>query len=149
MDVKKAFEILGIQRNSNKKQIKDAYLKKASQLHPDRRNADKDLAEEEFKDLGQAYCAALDDTEPIIHGQSTVADPVNRSGRPRENFSRPRTRLGIFNQDLMDQFFKDPLSIFDLIERRIQSSFRTTTTRGASGCPDHDSYTICLKCHQK
>ncbi len=48
------YEILGIDRNSSKEEIRKAYRKKAMQYHPDR-NPDDQTAEAKFKEAAEAY----------------------------------------------------------------------------------------------
>ncbi len=53
------YEILGVDRNASKDEIKKAYRKLAMQYHPDR-NKDPD-AEEKFKKISEAYAVLSDD----------------------------------------------------------------------------------------
>ena len=53
------YEVLGVQRDSSKDQIKDAYRKLALEFHPDR-NKDPG-AEERFKEISEAYAVLSDD----------------------------------------------------------------------------------------
>jgi len=48
------YEVLGVEKNSNKDDIKKAYRKLAMQYHPDRNPDDKE-AEEKFKEAAEAY----------------------------------------------------------------------------------------------
>lgn len=48
------YELLGVSRESDEKEIKKAYKKKAMKYHPDRNPDDKD-AENKFKDIQKAY----------------------------------------------------------------------------------------------
>lgn len=48
------YEILGVQKNANEKEIKSAYRKLAQQFHPDKNPNNKE-AEEKFKEISAAY----------------------------------------------------------------------------------------------
>ena len=53
------YDVLGVQREASKDEIKDAYRKLAMQFHPDR---NKDAgAEEKFKEISEAYAVLSDD----------------------------------------------------------------------------------------
>ncbi|MBJ05401.1 MAG: molecular chaperone DnaJ [Flavobacteriales bacterium] len=54
MNKRDYYEVLGISRNANEKEIKQAYRKLAVKYHPDRNAGDKD-AEEKFKEAAEAY----------------------------------------------------------------------------------------------
>jgi molecular chaperone DnaJ len=54
MAKKDYYEVLGIERNASKDEIKKAYRQKAMQFHPDRNQGDKS-AEEKFKEAAEAY----------------------------------------------------------------------------------------------
>src|ERR1700729_3444603 len=53
------YEVLGVQRDCTPEQLKVAYRKLAMQYHPDRNNGDKG-AEEQFKEVGEAYSVLSD-----------------------------------------------------------------------------------------
>jgi molecular chaperone DnaJ len=48
------YQVIGVPKNADDKEIKKAYREKAQKLHPDR-NPDKPQAEEQFKNLQEAY----------------------------------------------------------------------------------------------
>ena len=54
MNFDKAIEILELEKNFNKKDLKKAYYKKAIKYHPDKNNGDKDK-EAIFKQINEAY----------------------------------------------------------------------------------------------
>ena len=53
------YEVLGVQKNASKDEIKDAYRKLAMQYHPDRNKAPD--SEEKFKEISEAYAVLSDD----------------------------------------------------------------------------------------
>src|SRR5213595_2776665 len=53
------YDILGVQRNADEKELKGAYRKLAKQYHPDARPGDK-TTEHKFKELNEAYEALKD-----------------------------------------------------------------------------------------
>ena len=55
------YEILGVDKNATKEEIKSAFRQKARQLHPDVNKAPD--AEEKFKELGKAYDTLSDDNK--------------------------------------------------------------------------------------
>lgn len=55
------YEILGVEKNASKDEIKSAFRRKARALHPDVNKAPD--AEEKFKELGKAYETLMDDNK--------------------------------------------------------------------------------------
>ncbi len=76
------YEILGIDRNASKEEIKSAFRKKARQYHPDVNKAPD--AEEKFKELGRAYETLMDDNKRATYdryGEDGLRDAgFNTSG---------------------------------------------------------------------
>ncbi len=60
MNKRDFYEILGVQRDADKKEIKKAYRQLAMKYHPDRNPGDKS-AEEKFKEATEAYSVLADD----------------------------------------------------------------------------------------
>lgn len=55
MKTKSAYKILDVDRSADEGDIKRAYRKKAKKYHPDTSDLDKELAEEKFKEVREAY----------------------------------------------------------------------------------------------
>ena len=76
------YEILGIDRNATKDEIKSAFRKKARQYHPDVNKAPD--AEAKFKELGKAYETLMDDNKRATYdryGEDGLKDAgFNTSG---------------------------------------------------------------------
>ena len=53
------YEVLGLTRSATDEEIKKAYRRLAMKYHPDRNNGDK-VAEEKFKQVGEAYSVLSD-----------------------------------------------------------------------------------------
>ena len=67
MNKKDYYEILGVDRNAKKSDIKKAYRKLALKYHPDK-NPDKE-AEEKFKQISEAYAVLSDDEKRQMYDQ--------------------------------------------------------------------------------
>jgi len=59
MDYKDYYQVLGVQRNADEKEIKKAFRKLAQQYHPDKNQGDK-AAEAKFKEINEAYTVLSD-----------------------------------------------------------------------------------------
>jgi len=62
------YEVLGVQRNANKEELKKAYRQMALKYHPDRNPGDKQ-AEENFKEAAEAYDVLSDDSKRARYDQ--------------------------------------------------------------------------------
>ena len=88
------YEVLGVPRNANKDQVKDAYRKLAMQFHPDRNKTPE--AEEKFKEISEAYAVLSDDEKKRQY------DTLGHSG-----FDQRYTREDIFRGADFDSVFRD------------------------------------------
>src|SRR5208283_1976942 len=88
------YEVLGVQRNAAKDQIKDAYRKLAMQFHPDRNKSPE--AEERFKEISEAYAVLSDDQKRQQY------DTLGHSG-----FDQRYTSEDIFRGADFDSIFRD------------------------------------------
>ena len=75
------YEVLGVERDATPEQMKKAYRKLAVQYHPDKNPGNKE-AEEQFKELGEAYEALNDPQKRAAYDQHGHAafDPRMRAG---------------------------------------------------------------------
>ena len=62
------YEVLGVDRDAENEEIKKSYRKLAVKYHPDKNPGDK-MAEEKFKELGEAYEALSDPQKRAAYDQ--------------------------------------------------------------------------------
>ena len=74
------YEVLGVQKNSSKDDIKKAYRKLAVQYHPDKNPGDKQ-AEEKFKEATEAYEILGDDQKKAAYDQFGFAGVEGMRGQ--------------------------------------------------------------------
>ena len=103
------YEVLGVNRDADEEEIKKAYRKLAIKHHPDKNPGDK-AAEENFKELGEAYEALSDPQTRAAYDRYGHAafDPRARMGRAgaggfHDPFEIFREVFG--NSSIFDEFF--------------------------------------------
>ena len=81
------YEVLGVQKNASKDDIKKAYRKLAIQYHPDKNPGDK-AAEEKFKEATEAYEVLADDQKKQAYDQFGFAGVEGMGGPTPHDFSQ-------------------------------------------------------------
>ncbi|MCL2180080.1 MAG: molecular chaperone DnaJ [Treponema sp.] len=74
------YEVLGVQKNASKDDIKKAYRKLAIQFHPDKNPGDKQ-SEEKFKEATEAYEILADDQKKAAYDQFGFAGVEGMAGQ--------------------------------------------------------------------
>ncbi|MDR0654909.1 MAG: DnaJ domain-containing protein, partial [Treponema sp.] len=74
------YEVLGIQKNASKDDIKKAYRKLAIQYHPDKNPGNRE-AEEKFKEATEAYEVLGDDQKKSAYDQFGFAGVEGMGGQ--------------------------------------------------------------------
>ena len=129
------YEILGVDRNATKEEIKKAYRKLALKYHPDKNPGDKE-AEEKFKEATEAYEVLGDDERRKIYDQFGH-EGLNAQGaggfRGFRDTSDFEDLFGgfrdIFGSDIFDSFF----GFGDMFARSQRTSTRRESRRVSRG----------------
>ncbi|HSR17376.1 MAG TPA: molecular chaperone DnaJ [Ignavibacteriaceae bacterium] len=120
------YEILGVNRNASKEELRKAYRKLAMQYHPDRNPNNKD-AEEKFKEAAEAYEVLNDDEKKSRY----------------DRFGHEGVRGGGYSpgfNDVNDIFshFSDIFGGSSIFDDFFGGSQRTRSRRRTSGTPGSD-----------
>jgi molecular chaperone DnaJ len=102
------YEVLGVQKNASKDDIKKAYRKLAIQYHPDKNPGNK-AAEEKFKEATEAYEILSDDQKKAAYDQFGFAGVEGMSGNAQDFSQTFRGFEDIFGggdfSSIFDTFF--------------------------------------------
>lgn len=98
------YEVLGLQKNAGKEDIKAAYRKLALKYHPDR-NKDQG-AEEKFKEISEAYAVLSDDEKRKRYDMYGQVDPGEAFRGSEANFEEVFRDMGFGGfSSIFEQFF--------------------------------------------
>jgi molecular chaperone DnaJ len=100
------YEVLGLQKNASKDDIKKAYRKLAIQYHPDKNPGNKE-AEEKFKEATEAYEILSDDQKKSAYDQFGFAGVEGMAGNAQDFSAAFRGFEDIFGDfsGIFDSFF--------------------------------------------
>ncbi|MFO7791872.1 MAG: molecular chaperone DnaJ [Candidatus Saliniplasma sp.] len=132
------YDILGVDKDASKSEIKKAYRKKAKRYHPDKNPDDPDKAREKFKEVSEAYEVLADEDKRRRYdryGEAGVKDQFSQGDFTWQDFSH-RDDL----EDIFSEFFGGRRSagrsggfedIFSDLFGRRRSSRRSREKRGS------------------
>lgn len=109
--MKNYYEILEINKNANKEEIKSAYKKLALKYHPDKNKTNKEEAENKFKEISEAYEILSDEQKKFNYdnGQNVVIHNHNPF-------------------DIFEHMFNNHHSSFNIDISNLNSSFTSVNT---------------------
>ncbi len=97
------YEILGVPRDASQEDIKKAFRALVKKWHPDANPDNKKLAEEKFKEIGEAYEVLSDENKRRIYDQTGKAD----FGNGQEGFNWQDFRNNSDFSDIFDEIFRN------------------------------------------
>lgn len=107
------YEILGVPKNADEAQIKQAYRNLAKKFHPDLNRDNPKEAEEKFKEISEAYEVLMDKEKRARYDQYGHAGVDPSFGAGGFDFRRDFTHMEDI-QDILGSLFGDGGSIFDM-----------------------------------
>lgn len=103
------YEVLGLSKGASAEDIKQAYRKKAKELHPDRNSANPD-AERQFKEAGEAYDVLKDPDKKAAYdrfGHAAFNGGVGAGGRSQAGGFGGQGDFASAFSDVFDDLFGD------------------------------------------
>lgn len=125
------YEILGISKGASNEEIKAAYRKLAKKYHPDLNRDNPKAAEENFKEISEAYEVLMDSEKRSRYdqfGHEGVSNAFGKQGFTWQNFTRAQDISDIFG-DLGGLFGGS--SVFDMFFGGGGRRTRTAVRRGS------------------
>ena len=113
------YDILNVNKNSTKDEIKDAYKKLAMKYHPDKNINNKEEAEKKFKEVAEAYEVLSDNKKKYEYDNGKNIIINNRN--PFDVFSHMFNDNNIFNNSGLN------VNISNLSNISIGTSINTST----------------------
>lgn len=114
-DPKGYYEILGINNNSTKEEIKQAYRKMAFQWHPDRNPNNLEEADAKFKKISEAYTVLYDDNKKKLYDLGMLDNQNNNFNDIPSNFTDFFNTDNFFNMGVKEKNMIIDINI-DLID---------------------------------
>tara|TARA_Y100000768_G_C23963949_1_gene676873 strand:- start:1532 stop:1981 length:450 start_codon:yes stop_codon:yes gene_type:complete len=113
------YDVLKVNKNSTKEEIKNSYKKLAMKYHPDKNMNNKEEAEKKFKEVAEAYEVLSDDKKKYEYdnGRNIVLNNQN----PFDIFSHMFNDRNIFNNNEFN------ININNFSNTSITTSINTTT----------------------
>lgn len=99
------YEVLGVARDTTAEEIKRAYRSKAKELHPDRNPKDRKRAEEQFRQIAEAYEVLSDPDKRAQYDRYGHAGPAQGFDFSHMDFHRAREAFSEFGFGGFDDFF--------------------------------------------
>ena len=117
MDLNKAYKVLEVPLNANNETIKKAYRKLAVKWHPDKNPDNKVVAENNFKEIAQAYEILINKDKysnvNMFNGRNFSSNNID----PNELFSQMFANMSMFDNNL----FRHANSTFSVNLGNLQS----------------------------